>query len=406
MKNFFIETKELIISQGTIALLAILQVSVTAKLLGPTNFGLIALYLAITATVFRLLSSRNSDIVLQYIQNDRRIHINQFLILETILGIISFVIVMLFIIALDDYLSLNFGEFTFIIFIFVFSRIFINYTEVFKGFFTQLGNLKLYSYFESGTIILRFLLVITFLFFNPSIEMYFLAISTYSFFSGALSIYIVKKYISIEIKSKITFLEFFNIIKKSFIKLRIDQSIGIIPSNLDVLIIGYYLNSLDVGIYQFAKKLLEPVNYIVVAFSPWMLNKLKEDIKFKFNLITTRVLIPTSAILFIIYFFLGEFLISILGNNEFLEAYKPMLVMLVGYLFFLVTFWTRHFLFLKDSILSHTKARLMNAITFLILATFLINQFSLIGAAMAVSCGVVVQKVIEVRKTLELRKNS
>lgn len=64
MKNFLKETKELVLSQGSIAVLAILQVSFTAKTLGPSNYGLIAIYLAITATFFRLLSSRNADLVL------------------------------------------------------------------------------------------------------------------------------------------------------------------------------------------------------------------------------------------------------------------------------------------------------------------------------------------------------
>ena len=74
MKNFLRETKELIVSQGTIAIIAILQVSITAKILGPSKYGLIAIYIAITATAFRLLSSRNSDIVLLYTGEEKNQH--------------------------------------------------------------------------------------------------------------------------------------------------------------------------------------------------------------------------------------------------------------------------------------------------------------------------------------------
>jgi len=406
MKNFLKETKELIFSQGSIAVISILQVSFTAKILGPSNYGIIALYLAITATIFRLLSSRNSDLVLLYAEKDKRIQINNFFKLETILGLTSFVLVIITIGILDDFLSLNFNQYSVVIFTFVFSRIFTNYAEVFKGYFTHIGNLKLYSYFESGTVVIRFLLVIIFLIFNPTVEMYFLAISTYSIFSGVVSIFLVKKYDHVQLDSKIQFNEFFKLIKNSFIKLRIDQAIGVIPSNLDILIIGYYLNSFDVGIYQFAKKLLEPVNYMYAAFSPWMLNKLKQDITFKFNFLTTKVLLPISALLTLTYFSGGEILISTLGSNEFLNAYQPMLIMLLGYLFFFLTFWTRHFLLIKDSILSHTKARLMNTLTFLITSVFLISQFSLAGAAIAVSLGIFVQKTMELRAVNKLRKSS
>jgi len=406
MKNFLKETKELIFSQGSIAVISILQVSFTAKILGPSNYGIIALYLAITATIFRLLSSRNSDLVLLFAEKDKRIQINNFFKLETILGLTSFVLVIVAIGILDDFLSLNFNQYSVVIFTFVFSRIFTNYAEVFKGYFTHIGNLKLYSYFESGTVVIRFLLVIIFLIFNPTVEMYFLAISTYSIFSGVVSIFLVKKYDHVQLDSKIQFNEFFKLIKNSFIKLRIDQAIGVIPSNLDILIIGYYLNSFDVGIYQFAKKLLEPVNYMYAAFSPWMLNKLKQDITFKFNFLTTKVLIPISALLTLTYFFGGEILISTLGSNEFLNAYQPMLIMLLGYLFFFLTFWTRHFLLIKDSILSHTIARLMNTLTFLITSVFLLNKFSLAGAAIAVSLGIFVQKTMELRAVNKLRKNS
>ena len=83
-----------------------------------------------------------------------------------------------------------------------------------------------------------------------------------------------------------------------------------------------------------------------------------------------------------------------------------MLIMLLGYLFFFLTFWTRHFLLIKDSILSHTKARLMNTLTFLITSVFLINQFSLAGAAIAFSLGIFVQKTMELRSVNKLRKNS
>ena len=59
-----IETKELLFSQGLIAILAIIQVRVVATNLGPEIYGNIGVYLGFVGISFRLLSSRNSDLIL------------------------------------------------------------------------------------------------------------------------------------------------------------------------------------------------------------------------------------------------------------------------------------------------------------------------------------------------------
>ena len=64
MKKFFLETKELLFSQGVIALLAIIQIRVVAQSLGPDVYGRIGVYWGIIALCFRLLNSRNSDLIL------------------------------------------------------------------------------------------------------------------------------------------------------------------------------------------------------------------------------------------------------------------------------------------------------------------------------------------------------
>ena len=64
MKKFLNETKELLLSQGLIAVLAIIQVRVVATNLGPEAYGNIGVYLGLVGLSFRILSSRNSDLVL------------------------------------------------------------------------------------------------------------------------------------------------------------------------------------------------------------------------------------------------------------------------------------------------------------------------------------------------------
>lgn len=406
MKNFLRETKELIASQGTIAIIAILQVSITAKILGPSKYGLIAIYIAITATAFRLLSSRNSDIVLLYTGEEKKINTNYFFKLESLLGIISFSLTIFIFFVFDNYLNLSFSQYSLVIIIFVFSRIFLNFTEIFKGYFTHLGNLKLFSYFESGTIVLRFVLIVSFIFLSPTIEMYFIALSIYSFTSGIISIIFIKKYEKPIIDSGLKFKEFFYLIKDSFFKIRIDQAIGVVPINLDILVLGSYLDTFSVGLYQFAKKLIEPINYLYVAFSPWMLNKLKNENDYKFSFLTKNVLIPTSILLTTLYVFGGELLITTIGSKEFLNSYQPMLIMLIGNLFFLLTFWSRHYLLINNEILAHTKGRLLNSLTFVILSILLIDEFSVNGVAIAISVGIIVQKLFELNSVFRIKKTN
>ena len=64
MKKFVLETKELLLSQGLIAILAIIQVRVVATNFGPEIYGNIGVYLGFIGISFRLLNSRNSDLVL------------------------------------------------------------------------------------------------------------------------------------------------------------------------------------------------------------------------------------------------------------------------------------------------------------------------------------------------------
>ena len=44
-----------------------------------------------------------------------------------------------------------------------------------------------------------------------------------------------------------------------------------------VVIIGYFANYYSAGIYRIAKKLVDPINSIIVAFSPWILNKINNE---------------------------------------------------------------------------------------------------------------------------------
>ena len=95
MKKFLNETKELLLSQGIIAILAIIQVRVVATNLGPEIYGNIGVYLGFIGISFRLLSSRNSDLVLINFNETNKNFLNSALKFEVLLGSFSLFFVFL-----------------------------------------------------------------------------------------------------------------------------------------------------------------------------------------------------------------------------------------------------------------------------------------------------------------------
>ena len=105
MKKFVLETKELLFSQGIVAILAIVQIRIVAKTLGPESYGEIGVYLGVIALSFRFLNSRNSDLILINHKNFEKNFLVSSILFELCLGIISSLIIFL---VLSLQISLNF----------------------------------------------------------------------------------------------------------------------------------------------------------------------------------------------------------------------------------------------------------------------------------------------------------
>ena len=387
MKKFLNETKELLLSQGLIAILAIIQVRIVATNLGPEIYGNIGVYLGFVGISFRLLSSRNSDLVLINFNSTNKNFLISALKFEILLGSFSLFFVLgifyLYYKFIPSYLWLYF-----------LSRILLNIVEVFKGVYTHLGNMKMYSLLESSSNTLRFLLVVSFIFNEPTIESFFYALGIHQLVVGLIVFVILLKN-NHSTSEQISFIEYIKLCKNNFYKIRTDQAVGLIPIHLDVVIIGYFANYYSAGIYRIAKKLVDPINSLIVAFSPWILNKINNEKKYNFKNLTLNILIPTSVAIIFSYYFFGKRLIEIIAGNGFIDSYTPMLILLIGYLSYYLTFWTRHFLFLNNLILKHTIGRIINLGVFLTTSPFLISNFGFNGIAMAISLSMFIQKFYE-----------
>ncbi len=388
MKTFLLETRELLLSQWVIAILAIIQVRIVAGNLGPEIYGNIGVYLGFVGISFRLLSSRNSDLILMNYKSTTKNFLRSSLLLELTLG--SFSVMFVF-----GIFYFYYGFIPQYLFLYFFTRVFLNFLEVFKGVFTHNGNMKIYSYVESLSSIIRFTLIVLFISVNPSISSYFYALSFYQIFVTALVLILLFTNNSNK-GLRMNFKDYLNLSKDSFLKIRTDQAVGLIPIHLDVVVIGYFSNYYSAGVYRIAKKLVEPVNSLVVAFSPWMLNQIDRKNNYSFRDLTLKILIPSSILISLAYLFVGKKLIDIIAGQEFADSYMPMLILVVGYIAYYLTFWTRHYLLLNGLILKHTKGRVVNLLVFLIASPLLIPSYGFNGIAMSISLSIILQKLYEI----------
>ena len=397
MKKFLDETKELLLSQGLIAVLAIIQVRVVATNLGPEAYGNIGVYLGLVGLSFRILSSRNSDLVLINFKSTNKNFLNSAIYFEILLGSVSLIFVYGIFFVYYNFI------FNYLILYFV-TRVFLNILEVFKGVFTHNGDMKTYSLVESSSNITRFILVVTFVSLNPDISSFFYALTFHQLFVSVLVLLLLIKKDTNKAE-KITFKEYIKMSKSNFYKIRTDQSVGLIPTHLDVVVIGYFADYYSAGIYRIAKKLVDPINSLIVAFSPWMLNKINNQGDYNFRNLFINILLPSSVIIVSIYYLFGSNLIEIIAGDEFADAFLPMMILLFGFMSYYLTFWTRHFLFMNDLIHKHTIGRVINLIIFLSTAPFFISNFGFNGIAISISLSTAFQKLYEFSVYLKYKNN-
>ena len=397
MKKFLNETKELLLSQGLIAVLAIIQVRVVATNLGPEAYGNIGVYLGLVGLSFRILSSRNSDLVLINFKSTNKNFLNSAIYFEILLGIVSLIFVYGIFFVYYNFI------FNYLILYFV-TRVFLNILEVFKGVFTHNGDMKTYSLVESSSNITRFILVVTFVSLNPDISSFFYALTFHQLFVSVLVLLLLVKKDTNKAE-KITFKEYIKMSKSNFYKIRTDQSVGLIPTHLDVVVIGYFADYYSAGIYRIAKKLVDPINSLIVAFSPWMLNKINKQGDYNFRNLFINILLPSSVIIVSFYYLFGSNLIEIIAGDEFADSFLPMMILLFGFMSYYLTFWTRHFLFMNDLIHKHTIGRVINLIIFLSTAPFFISNFGFNGIAISISLSTAFQKLYEFSVYLKYKNN-
>ena len=400
IREIFNQTKDLIGSQSAIAIISIIQVSFVVKQLGPAKYGAVVLLIAVPSLIFRASHARNSDVNLLTLKDGKNFYFES-IFFNLITGIGSFIFCLIIFTnpliinsSIGDYFGIE--TLSSILIIYLITRIIQTFSETSKSILIFNNDLRRYSILEVSSVVVRFIAIVLLLLNDPSIENYLLAQSIYGISFGLFGLYLSNKYHDSSNFKIQHFKTYLKAIKSSYGKIRYDQIIGLVPQHFDVILLAVVVDIQTVGIYQFAKRLVEPINYLVVTFNPWLQNKLQsEDKDFKIASFFKQILLPTSLLLFGIYFIFGKNLIVFIGNEEFLNSFMPMMVLLIGFITYLLSFWIRQYLLFSDLIQFHAYGRIIYSLVFLVLAILLSDSLSSLGIAIALSSAMVLQKIFE-----------
>ena len=395
LKAVLSETKELAFSQVLIVVLLFIQISVVTRGLGTSNYGRAALVLALIALIFRTFHSRNSDVTLLMLKKQGKNIYTVSLLFDIFIGIISmFFCIILF----QSSFNTLFGDYQFnlILLILLSSRVIQTFSESSKAVLTFHGKFKKFALVDSVSNISRFLAIVILFYFEESIENYLLGHALFSVIYGLLGVFVCREYLKISDISIKNIKEYFQVFKLDFFKQRVDQFVGIIPQHLDLIILGYFTDFSTVGVFRIAKRLVEPINYVITILNPYVQNQLlKDETDINFKDLIKNFLLPLIFVLTIGYAFLGRNFIELLSGKEFIEAFYPMMILLGGYCTYLVTFWIRQLLLFNDLLQYHAVSRLIATASFLLLSFLFVNQYGASGLAAALSISMVIQKVYE-----------
>ena len=349
IKEIFSQTKDLIGSQSGIAVISIIQVSFVVNQLGPAKYGAVVLLIAVPSLIFRASHARNSDVNLLVLKDGKNFYFES-IFFNFITGIGSFLLCLVVFtnpIIISSSLGDYFGIETLsnVLLIYLLTRIIQTFSETSKSILIFHNDLRRYSILEISSVIVRFIALVFLLLNDPSVENYLIAQSIYAITFGLFGLYLSNQYRDSSNFNIEHFKAYAKAIRSFYGKIRYDQIIGLIPQHFDVILLAIIVDIQTVGIYQFAKRLVEPINYLVVTFNPWLQNKLKSENKdFNITSFFSQILLPISILLFGIYFIFGRNLILFIGNEEFLNSFEPMMVLLIGFTTYLLSFWIRQYL--------------------------------------------------------------
>jgi stage V sporulation protein B len=254
------------------------------------------------------------------------------------------------------------------------------FLSVVQNFLTLILSIFLVIYFKIGIIGAVFGFVI------PTIIV------------GSLSLLFVKDHLlayvsnSIEILKELLNFGFYVILSNSTI---------LMFFQVDSLLIGYFIDETKVGYYAVAALIIQGIMILPNAIQrinvPTIANsysnheysyieKLIKEIVLKMFLIT--MILSTLLIIF------GKFFISLLFTSEFLPAYLPLIILLIGYTIYAPLVSVGGTFSSIGKVKTEFQINAICALTNTVLNIILIPKFDIIGAALATSISTIIIAII------------
>ena len=395
LKTLIVEIKELASSQLLIVIILFAQVGIVTRGLGTTSYGQAVLVLALIAIIFRTLHARNSDVTLLMLKKYGESMFTLSLIYDLLIGIVCYLICL---ILFQSELNSLFGNYSmsFALNILLICRIFQTLSESSKAVLTFNGQFKKFALVDTVSNLMRFITIAILFSVNASIDNYFIGQAVFSTVYGFFGFFICRNHLRISEVSIKNLMDYFIKFKADFLKQRLDQLVGIVPQHLDLVILGYFTDLSTVGIFRIAKRIVEPITYIISVLTPLVQNQLsKESLRVNFSELVKNFLLPLSIIIIIPYVYFGENLINLISGSSFLDAYEPMIILIIGYIIYLNSFWIRQLLLFSNLIQYHAFSRFISLVVFVLASFFFVEQFAAVGIAIATSLSMVAQKFYE-----------
>ena len=349
------------ITQAITVSFGFIQLFLINKYFGVETYGQLAIIMSTAGIFSSLLTARSSEAVTRFFKREelnKNFEDAKFvLFIGFIIDFITAVLLVVLIYLLSSFIAITFlkdvnlsDELVFYSFItfFIFLRgslmgylqskemfVKINMITIVESFFKVCGLLIAIYLFSSNS-----LAVIIYVFLFASLISF-----SYTFFIFSKSF--IKEYFATEIVFNRNILrEYWHFNLKTFFS----SSLKAGNQNIDNLIIGYFLNSEVVGIYQVLKKILSPIMIIATPFSmlvyPKLIHYFETSQKDKFKHIITKVsfyiLLISISYIFISHIFLID--IFQLMDIEFTNIYNKYFS-LVSMLYILTSqmWWVRAF---------------------------------------------------------------
>lgn len=338
-----------------------LQLFIINKYFGVETYGQLAIIMSTAGIFSALLTARSSEAITRFFTREmlnKNLQNAKFVLaLGLTIDFITALFLVLVVYLASDFIAttfmkdINFSHevflYSFVTFVGFLRGTFLGYFQS-KELFFQINTITVFESF----IKIMALIYITFGISNSSLEDIILGLiisATISF------IYVLVTFILRYIKEfENTKLQYNKILLKEYwsfnIKTFASSSLKAGNSNIDNLLIAYFINVQMVGIYQIIKKILSPINVVVSPFSMLVYPKLvnyfetKQTERFKAIIVKISFYIAFFCIGYSLLFFFGFDYIFELMKIEVIASYKTIYVLFALLLFISsILWWVRIF---------------------------------------------------------------